>query len=146
MILLDTNVVSALMRRDHDPAVVEWLDNQPAESIWTTSVTVLEVRMGLELLDPGRRRDPEHPSLRRARVEPAQPMARLGSCAGSYRRSSRRSSLVTRPRDKAYSARLTSAFQPIMLGTPALSNRVRRYSMRLTRVVRGQPSLAAAAA
>lgn len=56
MILLDTNVVSALMRRDHDSVVVEWLDSLPAESIWTTSVTVFEVRMGLELLDPGRRR------------------------------------------------------------------------------------------
>lgn len=56
MILLDTNVISALMRRDHDPVVVGWLDNQPSESIWTTSVTVFEVRMGLELLEQGRRR------------------------------------------------------------------------------------------
>lgn len=56
MILLDTNVVSALMRRDRDPVVVAWLDTQPAESIWTTSVTVFEVRMALELLAAGRRR------------------------------------------------------------------------------------------
>lgn len=56
MILLDTNVVSALMRRDPEAAVVSWLDNQPAESIWTTSITVFEVRTGLELLEPGRRR------------------------------------------------------------------------------------------
>lgn len=56
MILLDTNVVSALMRRDPEPAVVAWLDEQPAESIWTTSITVFEVRTGLELLKPGRRR------------------------------------------------------------------------------------------
>ena len=56
MILLDTNVVSALMRRDHDPVVVAWLDRQPAESIWTTSITVFEVRLGLELLVTGRRR------------------------------------------------------------------------------------------
>ena len=56
MILLDTNVVSALMRRDPEPAVVSWLDDQPAESIWTTSITVFEVRTGLELLKPGRRR------------------------------------------------------------------------------------------
>lgn len=56
MILLDTNVVSALMRRDHDPVVVAWLDGQPAESIWTTAVTVFEVRMGLALLAAGRRR------------------------------------------------------------------------------------------
>jgi predicted nucleic acid-binding protein len=56
VILLDTNVVSALMRREPEPAVVTWLDAQPAESIWTTSITVFEVRAGLELLNPGRRR------------------------------------------------------------------------------------------
>ena len=56
MILLDTNVVSALMRREPEPVVVAWLDEQPAESIWTTSITVFEVQTGLELLHPGRRR------------------------------------------------------------------------------------------
>lgn len=56
MILLDTNVVSGLMQREPDDALIAWLDKQPAESIWTTSVTVFEVRTGLELLAPGRRR------------------------------------------------------------------------------------------
>ena len=56
MILLDTNVVSALMRRDPDPLVVAWLDGLPAESVWTTSITVFEVRFGLERLPAGRRR------------------------------------------------------------------------------------------
>ncbi len=56
MILLDTNVVSALMQRQPDPAVVGWLDDQPAESVWTTSITVFEVRTSLELLASGRRR------------------------------------------------------------------------------------------
>jgi len=56
VILLDTNVLSALMQRNPDEAVIRWLDAQPAESIWTTSITVLEVRTGIELLDPGRRR------------------------------------------------------------------------------------------
>jgi predicted nucleic acid-binding protein len=56
MILLDTNVVSALMRTTPDPVVVQWLDNQPAESIWTTSVTVFEIHAGIELLERGRRR------------------------------------------------------------------------------------------
>ena len=56
MILLDTNVVSALMRREPDPIVMEWLDSQPAESVWTTSITIFEVRFGLELLVAGRRR------------------------------------------------------------------------------------------
>lgn len=56
MILLDTNVLSALMRERPDPVVIDWLDGQPVESIWTTSVTVFEIRMGIELLVPSRRR------------------------------------------------------------------------------------------
>ncbi|HET8929762.1 MAG TPA: type II toxin-antitoxin system VapC family toxin [Acidimicrobiales bacterium] len=56
MILLDTNVLSALMRSEPDPAVLEWLDAQPSPSIWTTSTTVFEVRTGLDLLSPSRRR------------------------------------------------------------------------------------------
>ncbi len=56
MIVLDTNVVSALMRREPDPKVVAWLDELPAESVWTTTVTVFEVRFGLALLAPSRRR------------------------------------------------------------------------------------------
>ncbi len=56
MILLDTNVLSALMQRDPDAVILAWLDGLPAESVWTTSVTVCEVRFGLELLAAGRRR------------------------------------------------------------------------------------------
>lgn len=56
MILLDTSVLSALMLRAPDPSVVTWLDAQPAESIWTTSITVFEIQTGLELLKAGRRR------------------------------------------------------------------------------------------
>ena len=56
MIVLDTNVLSALMRRDVEPIVVAWLDDQPPESIWTTAVTVFEICFGLEILTEGRRR------------------------------------------------------------------------------------------
>jgi predicted nucleic acid-binding protein len=56
VILLDTNVISALMQSSPDPAIVGWLDRQPAESVWTTAVTVFEVRFGLELPATGRRR------------------------------------------------------------------------------------------
>jgi predicted nucleic acid-binding protein len=44
MIILDTNVLSALMGRVPDEHVIGWLDIQPRSSIWTTSVTILEVR------------------------------------------------------------------------------------------------------
>ena len=56
MIILDTNVVSALMRQVPEPPVVEWLDRQPAESVWITSVTLFEARLGIALLPAGRRR------------------------------------------------------------------------------------------
>ena len=55
MIILDTNVLSALMRKTPDAAVVAWLDRQPAESVWITSVTLFESRLGLALLPKGRR-------------------------------------------------------------------------------------------
>lgn len=56
MIILDTNVLSALMRKLPDSLVVAWLDRQPAESIWITSITLFEARLGLALLPSGRRR------------------------------------------------------------------------------------------
>jgi predicted nucleic acid-binding protein len=56
VIILDTNILSALMRTAPEPAVVRWLDQQPAESIWITSITLFETRFGLALLPQGRRR------------------------------------------------------------------------------------------
>jgi len=56
MTILDTNVLSALMQRTPYQRVVAWLDRQPRTSIWTTSVTVLEVRFGLQILPAGKRR------------------------------------------------------------------------------------------
>jgi toxin FitB len=56
MIVLDTNVLSALMLERPDRHVVAWLDQQPRISIWTTSVTLLEVRYGLQILTAGKRR------------------------------------------------------------------------------------------
>lgn len=57
MIVLDTNVLSALMRQMPDAPVVAWLDRQPDESVWITSITLFEARLGIALLPKGRRRD-----------------------------------------------------------------------------------------
>lgn len=57
MIILDTNVLSALMRTNPEAVVVEWLDRQPADSVWLSSITVFEARFGLALLPKGRRRN-----------------------------------------------------------------------------------------
>jgi predicted nucleic acid-binding protein len=56
MIILDTNVLSALMRQTPEAAVVKWLDEQPRTSIWTTSVTLLEIQFGIHILVAGKRR------------------------------------------------------------------------------------------
>ncbi len=55
MIVLDTNVVSELMKRSPQKAVVAWLDAQPSKSIWTTSITVFEIFFGIETLPGGKR-------------------------------------------------------------------------------------------
>jgi predicted nucleic acid-binding protein len=56
VVVLDTNVVSALMRDHPDPAVIACLDGLPRASIWTTAITIFEIRFGIALLSPGRRR------------------------------------------------------------------------------------------
>jgi len=56
MILLDTNVLSALMRQTPEAKVVSWLDHQPSTSIWTSAITVLEIRFGLQVMTAGKRR------------------------------------------------------------------------------------------
>jgi len=55
MIILDTNILSAVMREIPDPIIVEWLDSQPTESIWTTAITVFEIRLGIAILEKGKR-------------------------------------------------------------------------------------------
>jgi predicted nucleic acid-binding protein len=56
VILLDTNVISALMRQTPETKVVAWLDRQPRSSVWTTSITLLELRFGLQIMAAGKRR------------------------------------------------------------------------------------------
>jgi predicted nucleic acid-binding protein len=56
MIVLDTNVLSELLRVAPYRAVLRWLNTTPMESVWTTAITVFEVRQGLESMSLGRRR------------------------------------------------------------------------------------------
>ena len=57
MILLDTNVLSAMMQVVPEEVVARWLDRQPFDSIWTSTITVMEIRAGLIAMPAGRRRD-----------------------------------------------------------------------------------------
>jgi toxin FitB len=56
MIVLDTNVMSALMHERPDGTVVDWLDRQASTSMWTTAINVLEIRFGLARMPEGKRR------------------------------------------------------------------------------------------
>jgi toxin FitB len=56
MIILDTNVLSELMKPKPATKVVDWMAAQPAARLHTTSITQAEILHGLMLLPPGRRR------------------------------------------------------------------------------------------
>ena len=55
-VLLDTNVLSELLRADPDPAVLSWFARQNPESLFASSVTQAEMLLGTRLLPAGRRR------------------------------------------------------------------------------------------
>jgi toxin FitB len=56
MIVLDTNVISELMRPHADPGVVGWVDDLPVTEIYLTAVTTAELRYGVARLPDGRRK------------------------------------------------------------------------------------------
>jgi hypothetical protein len=57
VIILDTNVLSELMRPEPAESVVRWINAQVATSLYTTSVTQAEILHGISLLPRGKRRD-----------------------------------------------------------------------------------------
>jgi predicted nucleic acid-binding protein len=57
MIILDTNVISEVMRERPAPEVLAWLERQPHGEMFTTAVTVAEILAGIALMPEGRRRD-----------------------------------------------------------------------------------------
>ncbi|MCA9973084.1 MAG: type II toxin-antitoxin system VapC family toxin [Anaerolineales bacterium] len=56
MILLDTNVLSELMRPQPNAAVVRWVDDQLTSTLFTSAVTRAEIELGLALLPDSRRK------------------------------------------------------------------------------------------
>ncbi len=57
MIVLDTNVVSELLRPSPDRAVEAWVADRPAADLYFSAVGEAELRYGVALLPAGRRRD-----------------------------------------------------------------------------------------
>jgi predicted nucleic acid-binding protein len=56
VIVLDTNVLSELLRAEPEARVLAWLEAQPGGSLFTTTVTQGEILLGIGVLPPGRRR------------------------------------------------------------------------------------------
>jgi len=56
MFVLDTNVLTTLMSHHPPPEVVGWLDRQPDELLFTTSISQAEILAGLAVMPEGRRR------------------------------------------------------------------------------------------
>jgi len=57
MIIIDTNVVSELMRTKPDPAVLAWFAGHAADTLFLTAVSEAELRTGAAILPAGQRRD-----------------------------------------------------------------------------------------
>ena len=56
MVVIDTNIVSELMRAEPSAEVLAWMDDRPPRELFVTAVTEAEVRTGIALLPEGRRR------------------------------------------------------------------------------------------
>ncbi len=56
MIVLDTNLVSEMMKTAASPTVLAWLNAQDAASLYLTTITLAEIGYGLRLLPDGQRR------------------------------------------------------------------------------------------
>ncbi|HEX5431422.1 MAG TPA: type II toxin-antitoxin system VapC family toxin [Bryobacteraceae bacterium] len=56
MIVLDTNVISELMIPEPDPGVVSWMNSQSSLTVWTTAITIYEIRFGLQSMPEGKKR------------------------------------------------------------------------------------------
>jgi predicted nucleic acid-binding protein len=65
VIILDTNVVSELMRPKPDIKVADWLDGFARQDVWITTITIFELRFGIEIQAKGRRRSQLEDSLAR---------------------------------------------------------------------------------
>jgi len=57
MVILDTNVISEIMKASPSPRVMEWWSRQQSAELFTTTVTVAEILYGIEILPKGKRRD-----------------------------------------------------------------------------------------
>ena len=83
MLVLDTNVLSVLIKDVPDELVESWLDRQADVSVWTTTITVFEIRYGLAIMPAGRRQSAMLAAFERAIDESLEgrilPLDRVGA-------------------------------------------------------------------
>ena len=98
MIILDTNVVSELMKPAADPTVVQWFDRQSAETLVLTTTGLAELLAGIERLPHGKRKENLHQTLivLRSRISQDPPCAFDEPAANTY------ALLVSRARSKGH--------------------------------------------
>ena len=57
MILLDTNVISEPLKLTGDASVLSWIDAQIIETLYLSAISLAELRFGMAVLPPGKRKD-----------------------------------------------------------------------------------------
>ena len=63
MIILDTNIVSELMRLAPEPVVLDWFAQHQNDDLYLTAISEAELRTGVAIMPPGKRRDQIHAAI-----------------------------------------------------------------------------------
>lgn len=69
MILIDTNVISEMMKPYPDKVVLQWIDQQDATELYISAITLAEISYGLNVLPDGKRRENLEAAFTKAIVE-----------------------------------------------------------------------------
>jgi toxin FitB len=56
MVIVDTNVISELMRNQPHPSVLQWMDSQLVLDLYSTAITAAELRAGVAVMPSGKKR------------------------------------------------------------------------------------------
>jgi toxin FitB len=57
MILIDTNIISEMMKPAPDPKVISWIDQQDIMHLYISTITIAELAYGINVLPAGNRRN-----------------------------------------------------------------------------------------
>ena len=84
MIIIDTNVISELLRPTPEPAVEAWLGEQDGLSIYLTAISEAELRYGVAIMTSGKRRDGLGSAIARILRDTLQPINHSVLYAGCH--------------------------------------------------------------